>query len=97
MPLEKGESREAVSANIRTEMAASKPQRQAVAIALSEARRNKKTGAVYLAVLPATVFADEPDIAATKLDAFLHDEIAREMARKAHRTRAGARLAKVRA
>lgn len=42
MPLQKGKSRKAVSANIKTEMAAGKPQKQAVAIALSEARRTKK-------------------------------------------------------
>lgn len=39
MPLVKGKSREAVSQNIKTEMNAGKPQKQAVAIALSEARR----------------------------------------------------------
>jgi hypothetical protein len=37
MPLEKGRSRETVSRNIRTEIAAGKPQRQAVAIALHTA------------------------------------------------------------
>jgi len=42
MPLRKGSSRKAVSANIETEIAAGKPQRQAVAIALSVARRSKK-------------------------------------------------------
>lgn len=42
MPLRKGKSREAVSENIRTEVQAGKPQRQAVAIALSEARRKPK-------------------------------------------------------
>lgn len=42
MPLKKGSSRKTVSQNIRTEMAAGKPQRQAVAIALSVARRSKK-------------------------------------------------------
>lgn len=41
MPLKKGKSRATVSANIRTEIAAGKPQKQAVAIALSEARRSK--------------------------------------------------------
>lgn len=40
MPLIKGKSKQAVSANIRTEMAANKPQKQAVAIALDVARRS---------------------------------------------------------
>ncbi len=40
MPLKQGKSKAAVSANIKTEMAAGKPQAQAVAIALSVARRN---------------------------------------------------------
>lgn len=42
MPLQKGKSKKAVSNNIRTEMAAGKPQKQAVAIALSTARGGKK-------------------------------------------------------
>ena len=37
MPLEKGSSKKAVSKNIKTEMAHGKPQKQAVAIALSVA------------------------------------------------------------
>lgn len=40
MPLNHGKSKEAISENIRTEKAAGKPQKQAVAIALSEARRS---------------------------------------------------------
>lgn len=40
MPLKKGKSRKAVSANIRTEIAHGKPQKQAVAIALDTARRS---------------------------------------------------------
>jgi hypothetical protein len=47
MPLQQGSSRAAISSNIRTEKAAGRPQRQAVAIALSEAdraKRRKKTG-----------------------------------------------------
>ena len=42
MPLKKSASKKAVSANIRTEMAAGKPQKQAVAIALSVQRKAKK-------------------------------------------------------
>ncbi len=44
MPLDKGKSKKAISKNIRTEMAAGKPQKQAVAIALNTARGGKKKG-----------------------------------------------------
>lgn len=41
MPLEKGKSRKTISSNIRKEVAAGKPRKQAVAIALNTARRSK--------------------------------------------------------
>jgi hypothetical protein len=42
MPLKRGSSKRAVSANIRAEMKAGKPQKQAVAIALSKAKKGKR-------------------------------------------------------
>ena len=43
MPLTKSASKKAVSKNIKTEMAAGRPQKQAVAIALDVQRRAKQT------------------------------------------------------
>jgi len=42
MPLKKGSSRQAISHNTKTEMAAGKPQKQAVAIAMAKAGKSRK-------------------------------------------------------
>lgn len=44
MPLRKGSSKAAISANIRTEMHAGKPQKQAIAIAMSMAGKSRRKG-----------------------------------------------------
>jgi hypothetical protein len=42
MPLKKGSSKKVIAANIRTEMHAGKPQRQAIAIAYRKAGKARK-------------------------------------------------------
>lgn len=43
MPLKKGKSNKAVSSNIKTEIKAGRPQKQAIAIALKKAGKSRKS------------------------------------------------------
>lgn len=43
MPLKRGSDQKTINSNVKTEKAAGKPQKQAIAIALSTARRSKGT------------------------------------------------------
>lgn len=47
MPMKKGYGKKTVAKNIKTEMAAGKPQKQAVAIALNVAKKSKPKAARY--------------------------------------------------
>jgi hypothetical protein len=44
MPLKSGKSKKVISQNIKTEMGAGKPQKQAVAIAMRKAGKMKRKG-----------------------------------------------------
>lgn len=46
MPLKTGSSNKTVSQNIKTEIAAGRPQKQAVAIAMNKAGKSKKYGKI---------------------------------------------------
>jgi hypothetical protein len=68
MPLKKGFSQESISKNIKTEMDSGRPHKQAIAIALSEARRARKAKMAYGGV----VYGNEPEASESAKDD-LHD------------------------
>ena len=65
MPLQPGSSRPAISSNIKTEVAAGKPARQAVAIALSNADRYKKKMKINKRNVTT---ADLPELSGTEIE-----------------------------
>ena len=60
MPLDKSKSPKAFQKNIRTEMAAGKPKKQAVAIAYAVADKKKKTGEKISAAMKRDKMAKMP-------------------------------------
>lgn len=68
MPLQPGSGRAAISQNVGTEVAAGKPQKQAVAIALAEARRTDRVSPVAVDCgLPAGLSLDQLRAGARKI------------------------------
>ena len=61
MPLRKGSSRKVISENIRTEMHAGKPQKQAIAIAMSKAGKSRDKG-FYSHMTHASLQANEDSV-----------------------------------
>jgi hypothetical protein len=56
MPLKSGSSKEAISQNIKTEMEHGKPQKQAIAIAMSKAGKSNSKDGKPNSVAPSSAF-----------------------------------------